>query len=155
VLIVNGTLIPVHDREVAASSKNHWYSVNVQVVIDANTRLVVAVGDPLSGDRNDCRAFTESGVDQACEGAHVMADGGYWGSPGVIIPYRAPSDGSDLPAWKQRLNKASHKRVGARVEHALVHTKSWNILRDCRRKGRSVGYAASGVALMRNLAMTF
>jgi hypothetical protein len=65
---VDGTLVPVHDREVAASSKNYRYSVNMQVVIDADTRLAVAVGDPLPGNRNDCRAFTESGIDQACDG---------------------------------------------------------------------------------------
>lgn len=46
VLIVDDTLVPVHDREVAASSKNYRYSVNIQVVIDADTRLAVAVGDP-------------------------------------------------------------------------------------------------------------
>jgi DDE superfamily endonuclease/Helix-turn-helix of DDE superfamily endonuclease len=153
VLIVDGTLVPVHDRSVSASSKNYRYSVNMQVVIDANTRLTVAVGDPLPGNRNDCRAFTESGVDRACEGAHVMADGGYQGNPGLIMPYRKPRGGTELPAWKQDLNTV-HKRVRARVEHALAHMKSWNVLRNCRRKGRAVYYATSAVALMRNLAMT-
>jgi hypothetical protein len=33
---------PTHDRSVSASSKNYRYSVNMQVVIDANTRLGVA-----------------------------------------------------------------------------------------------------------------
>lgn len=154
VLIVDGTLVPVHDRSLSASSKNYRYSVNMQVVIDANTRLAVAVGDPLPGNRNDCRAFTESGVDQACEGAQVMADGGYQGNPSVIMPYRKPRDGSELPQWKQDLNTV-HKRVRARVEHALAHMKSWNVLRNCRRKGRAVYYATSAAALMRNLAMTF
>jgi Helix-turn-helix of DDE superfamily endonuclease len=37
VLIVDGTLVPTHDRSMSASSKNYWYSVNMQVVIDANT----------------------------------------------------------------------------------------------------------------------
>ena len=40
VLIVDGTLVPTHDQRVAAQSKNYRYSVNMQVVIDANTRLV-------------------------------------------------------------------------------------------------------------------
>jgi hypothetical protein len=97
VLIVDGTLVPVHDRSVSASSKNYRFSANMQVVIDANTRLTIAVGEPLPGNRNDCRAFTESGVDQACEGAHMMADGGYQGNPGVIMSYRKPRDGSELP----------------------------------------------------------
>ncbi|GLY54486.1 hypothetical protein Lesp01_81420 [Lentzea sp. NBRC 102530] len=45
-LIVDGTLVPTHDRTISASSKNYRYSVNMQVVIDAGTRLVVAIGDP-------------------------------------------------------------------------------------------------------------
>ncbi|GAA0534423.1 hypothetical protein GCM10010390_40250 [Streptomyces mordarskii] len=47
VLIVDGTLVPTRDRSVASSSKNYRYSTNHQVVIDANTRLVVAAGQPL------------------------------------------------------------------------------------------------------------
>lgn len=43
VLIVDGTLVPTQDRGVSASSsKNYRYSANLQVVIDANTRLAVA-----------------------------------------------------------------------------------------------------------------
>ncbi len=68
VYIVDGTLVPTRDRTVASSSKNYRYSTNLQVVIDANSRLVVAIGDPLPGSRNDCRAFTESDVDVACPG---------------------------------------------------------------------------------------
>jgi hypothetical protein len=47
-----------------------------------------------------------------------------------------------------------HKRIRARVEHALAHLTTWTILRDCRRKGLGVWHAALGVAQMRNLAMT-
>jgi hypothetical protein len=153
VLIVDGTLVPTHDRGVSASSKNYRYSVNMQVVIDANTRLGVAVGDTMPGNRNDCRAYRESGVDQHCEGAHVIADGGYRGNPEVIMPYRKPGKGRSLAGWQEELNTV-HKRVRARVEHALAHMKSWNILRNCRRKRAGVWYATSGVALLRNLAMT-
>ena len=108
-LIVDGTLVPTHDRAVAASSKNYRYSTNLQVVIDANTRLTVAVGRPVPGNRNDCRAYTESGADVACRGAATMADGGYQGT-GLLIPYRQPADGSPLPGWKEQLN-ATHRRV--------------------------------------------
>lgn len=153
VLIVDGTLIPTHDRGVSASSKNYRYSVNMQVVIDANTRRNVAVGNTTPGNRHDSRAYRDSGVGQHCVGAHVMADGGYLGNPEVIIPYRRPGNGEDLPAWQEELNTV-HKRVRARVEHALAHMKSWNILRNCRRKRDGVWYATLGVALMRNLTMT-
>lgn len=86
VCIVDGTLVPTRDRSIAAWSKNYRYSTNLQVVIDANSRLVVAVGDPLPGSRNDCRAFTESGVDIACRVVPVIADGGYQGT-GLLIPH--------------------------------------------------------------------
>jgi hypothetical protein len=67
--------------------------------------LTVAVGDPLPGNRNDCQAFTDSGVDQQCAGAAVMADGGYQGNPTVIMPYRNPRAAEPpLPQWKQDLN---------------------------------------------------
>ena len=153
VLIVDGTLVPTHDRGVSASSKNYRYSVNMQVVIDANTRRGVAVGNTTPGNRHDSRAYRESGVDRQCAGAQVMADGGYLGNPEVIIPYRKPGKGKDLPEWKEDLNTV-HKSIRARVEHALAHMKSWNILRNCRRKGDGVWYATRGVAQMRNLAMT-
>ena len=55
VLIVDGTLVPIRDHKVAEQSKNYRYSTNHQVVIDADTRLVVVVGWPLPGNRNDCR----------------------------------------------------------------------------------------------------
>jgi hypothetical protein len=125
----------------------------MQVVIDANTRLGVAVGNTTPGNRHDSGAYRESGVDQQCAGAQVMADGGYLGNPKVIIPYRKPGKGKDLPEWKEELNTV-HKSIRARVEHSLAHMKSWNILRNCRRKRTGVWYATLGVALMRNLAMT-
>ena len=55
----------------------------------------------------------------------------------MIIPYRKPRKGRDLPEWQDELNTV-HKRVRARVEHALAHMKSWNILRNCRRKRTGV-----------------
>ena len=54
VLIVDGTLVPTRDHTVAEQSKNYRYSTNDQVVIDADTRLVVVVGQRLPGNRNDC-----------------------------------------------------------------------------------------------------
>ena len=64
VLIVDGTLVPTHDRNLSARSKNYRNSASLQVVIDANTRLTVAVGEPLPGNRNNTRAYTESSVKQ-------------------------------------------------------------------------------------------
>ncbi len=102
VLIVDGTSVHTHDRSMSASSTNYRYSTNLQVVIDANTRPTVAIGRPLPGNRNDCRAWRDSGVDHQCvdhqcRGAQVMADGGYPGNREVIMPYRKPTDSSELP----------------------------------------------------------
>lgn len=86
VLIVDGALVPTHDRQVSASSKNYRYSTNLQVLIDANTRLVLTIDDPQPGNRNDCTAYAASGVDQATGTAIVIADGGYRGT-GLLIPH--------------------------------------------------------------------
>ncbi len=79
VLIVDGTLVPTRDHAIAEKSKNYRYSINHQVVIDAHTRLVVAVGKPLPGNRNDCKAWTESGA-KAAVGRTTTPDGGYPGT---------------------------------------------------------------------------
>lgn len=151
VLIVDGTLVPTRDRTIAAPSKNYRYSTNHQVVIDADTQLVVAVGTPLPGNRNDCKAFGESGVEHACRNHDVIADGGYIATS-AIIPHRRRLR-EKLPAWKE-VHNASHRRVRARVEHALARLKTWKILRDCRLRGDGIAIAMLGIARLHNLART-
>ncbi|WP_340564012.1 transposase [Streptomyces sp. GSL17-111] len=152
VLIVDGTLVPTRDRSVAASSKNYRYSTNHQVVIDADTRLVVAVGKPLPGNRNDCRAWEESGAKDAVGTTPtVIADGGYRGT-GLTSPHYRRHRDEDLPAWKESHN-ASHRRVRARVEHTFARMKTWKILRDCRLRGDGVHHAMLGIARLHNLAL--
>jgi hypothetical protein len=94
--IVDGTLIPTRDHRLAAPSKNYRYSANLQVAIDANTQLVIALGDPRPGNRNDTIVYRSSGINDRLAGLAVMADGAYRGNPEVIIPYRKPADGSDV-----------------------------------------------------------
>ncbi|MFJ4710556.1 transposase [Streptomyces anulatus] len=149
VLIVDGTLVPTRDHTVAEQSKNYRYSTNHQVVIDADTRLVVLVGRPLPGNRNDCMAWEESGVKAAVGKTMTIADGGYPGT-GVVMPHRR-RPGTELPTWKQEHNR-SHKQVRARVEHAFARMKTWKILRDCRLKGEGVHHAVLGIAHLHNLA---
>ncbi|MEV8018056.1 transposase [Streptomyces sp. NPDC086554] len=152
VYIVDGTLVPTRDRRISASSKNYRYSTNLQVVIEANSRLVVAIGIPLPGSRNDCRAFAESGVDRACHGAPVIADGGYQGT-GALIPHRKRRGQQPLSPQQKAENKV-HRKARARVEHALSRLKNWKILRDCRLKGDGVHQAMLGIARLHNLALT-
>ncbi|MFG2800003.1 transposase [Streptomyces pseudovenezuelae] len=152
VLIVDGTLVPTRDHEVAEQSKNYRYSTNHQIVIDADSRLVVAVGRPLPGNRNDCKAWELSGAKDAVGRTTVIADGGYRGT-GLVIPHRREPGQTELPAWKEEHN-AAHRKVRARVEHAFARMKGWKILRDCRLKGDGVHYAMLGVARLHNLALT-
>jgi hypothetical protein len=152
VLIVDGTLVPTRDRAVSARSKNYRYSANVQVIVDADTRLVIATGRPEPGNRNDCTAYSTSGAAAATNGAHVIADGAYRGPncPGVIVPHRKKTNDEVLQDWKERHNR-SHRRVRARVEHLFARMKNWKILRDCRRRGTGLRHAVEGIALMHNL----
>lgn len=50
---MDGTLIPVRDRSVAASSRNYRLSANVQVIVDTDTRLVIAAARPVPGTTAD------------------------------------------------------------------------------------------------------
>ena len=50
IAIVDGTLIPTRDHRLAAQSKNYRYSTILQVTIDANTRLIIALDDPQPGN---------------------------------------------------------------------------------------------------------
>ncbi len=100
VLIVDGTLVPTRDHEVAEQSKNYRYSTNHQVVIDADSRLVVVVGRPLPDNRNDCKAWELSGAKDAVGRTTVIADGGYRGT-GMVIPHRRARGQTELPAWRR------------------------------------------------------
>lgn len=151
VLIVDGTLVPTRDHTIAEQSKNYRYSTNHQVVIDADSRLVVVVGRPLPGNRNDCKAWEESGAKDAVGNTMTIADGGYPGT-GLVMPHRRRT-GEELPDWKVAHN-TSHKQVRARVEHVFARMKCWKILRDCRLKGEGVHHAMRGVARLHNLNLT-
>ncbi|MFF8544985.1 transposase [Streptomyces werraensis] len=151
VLIVDCTLVPTRDHTIAEQSKNYRYSTNHQVVIDADTRLVVAVGRPVAGNRNDCKAWELSGAKDAVGKTTVIADGGYRGT-GLVIPHRREKGQTELPDWKEEHN-ASHRKVRARVEHVFARMKGWKILRDCRLKGDGVHHAMLGIARLHNLVI--
>ncbi|OLZ73652.1 IS5 family transposase [Streptomyces sp. IMTB 2501] len=151
VLIADGTLVPTRDHTIAERSKSYQYSTNHQVVIDADTRLVVAVGRPVPGNRNDCKAWGLSGAKDAVGRTTVIADGGYQGT-GLVIPHRRAKGQAELPAWKEEHN-VSHRKIRTRVEHAFARMKGWKILRDCRLKGDGVHHAMLGIARLPNLAL--
>ncbi len=78
----------------------------------------------------------------------MIADGGYRGT-GLVIPHRRERDQAELPTWKEEPN-ASHRKVGARVEHAFARMKTWKILRDCRLKDEGVHHAMLGIVRPHN-----
>ncbi|MFG2127081.1 transposase [Streptomyces sp. NPDC048751] len=148
--IVDGTLIPVRDRTVAASSRDYRFSANVQVIIDAETRLVVASARPAPGNKADAHVWRESGLPATAAGTTVIADGAYLGT-GLIVPHRRRA-GRPLLRGQEEDN-AEHRRVRARVEHTFARMKHWKILRDCRQKGDGLHHAVQAVATLHNLAL--
>ncbi|MFF7927497.1 transposase family protein [Streptomyces mirabilis] len=149
--IVDGTLAPVRDRKVGASSRNYRFSANVQVIIDADTRLVVATARPAPGTRADAHVWRDSGLPEQCQGAIVLGDGASINT-GLVVPHRK-RPGRPLPAGEEADN-AEHRRVRARVEHAIGRLKNYKILRDCRQHGDGLHHAVRAVAHMHNLALT-
>lgn len=101
VLIVDGTLVPTRDHTIAERSKSYWYSTGHQVVIDADTRLVVVVGRPLAGNRNDCKAGEESGAKAAVGKTLTIADGGCPGT-GLVIPHRRERSQTETSFSRER-----------------------------------------------------
>ncbi|WP_199553261.1 transposase family protein, partial [Streptomyces sp. N35] len=130
--IVDGTLIPVRDRTIAASSRNYRFSANVQVIIDADTRLVVATARPAPGNKADAHVWRNSGLAQHCEGVTVLGDGAYFNT-GLVVPHRKRQRRPLLPG--EEADNAEHRRVRARVEHTFARMKTYKILRDCRQHG--------------------
>lgn len=148
VLIVDGTPVPTRDHGIAEQSKNCRYFTTHQVVIDAEARLIVAIGRPVPWNRHDSKAWEESGAKAAVGTTTTIADAGCLGT-GLVIPHRHPP-GGELPEGKREHNR-SHKQIRARVKHAFARMKTWKILRDCPLKGDSVDHAVFGIARLHHL----
>lgn len=146
-----GTLIPTRDPTSPPRVELPLLD-NLRVALDANTRLVIALGEPQPGNRNDTIVYRSSGINEHLAGGAVMAAGGYRGNPQVFMPYRKPVDGSELPDWKQDYN-TRHRKVRARVEHCLARLKTYKILRNHRRAGRTLAVTAAGIAHLHNIAL--
>jgi hypothetical protein len=147
---VDGTLIPVRDRSVAASSRNYRFSANVQVIVDADTRLVIAAARPVPGTTADAHAWRKSGLSRHCLGVTVLGDGAYFNC-GMAVPHRKRPGRPLLPGEED--DNAEHRKVRARVEHVIGRMKNYKILRDCRQRGDGLHHAVQAVAHMHNLAL--
>lgn len=116
----------------------------MQVIIDADSRLVVASARPEPGNKADAHVWRESDLPAAAAGTTVIADGAYLGT-GLIVPHRRKAAGRPLLRGQEEDN-TEHRRVRARVEHTFARMKNWKILRDCRQKGDGLHHAVQAVA---------
>ncbi|MFF7095756.1 transposase family protein [Streptomyces rubradiris] len=148
--IVDGTLVPVRDRNVGSSSRNYRFSANVQVIVDADTRLVIAAARPVPGTTADAHVWRASGLNDHCQDVTVLGDGAYLNC-GMVVPHRKRPHRPLLPGEDE--DNAAHRKVRARVEHVIGRMKNYKILRDCRQRGDGLHHAVQTVAHMHNLAL--
>lgn len=94
--------------------------------------------------------WRNSGLPDQCQGITVLGDGAYINT-GLVVPHRK-RPGRPLLAGEEADN-AEHRRVRARVEHAIGRLKNYKILRDCRQHGDGLHHAVQAVAHMHNLAL--
>ncbi|WP_404200358.1 transposase family protein [Streptomyces tauricus] len=149
--IVDGTLVPVRDRKVGASSRNYRFFANVQVIVDANTRLVIAAARPAPGTTADTHAWRASVLAEHCHGVTVLGDGAYLNCQ-MVVPHRKRPRRPLLAG--EEADNAAHRKVRARVEHVIGRMKNYKILRGCRQHGDGLHQAVQAVAHMHNLALT-
>ncbi|MDX2565205.1 transposase family protein [Streptomyces sp. TX20-6-3] len=120
----------------------------MQVIIDADTKLVIAAARPVPGNTADARAWRDSGLAQHYDGVTVPADG-------ATTP-ASSSRTANAPAGPscQAKRRTTHRKVRARVEHAFARMKHYKILRDCQQRGNGLHHAVQAVAHMHNLTLT-
>lgn len=119
--IVDGMLVPVRGRKLGASSGNYQLSANVQVIIDAETRQVVAVALLVPGTTAEAKAWRDSALAACCQGVTVLGDGAYLNT-GLIVPHRK-RPGRPLLKGEEEDN-AAHRKVRARVEHTFARMRN-------------------------------
>jgi hypothetical protein len=144
--VVDGTLIPVHDKHRTAKSKNDRRSVNTQIVCRARDRRIAA-GGARPGNRNDTVVFKETPGRTLPNHARLTGDGGYRGNPRITSPRR----GADGRIIRDR-NHRRFRKPRARAEYTIARLKDHQILRQCRR-GEGTGHAIAGVAALHNLKL--
>ncbi|WP_435849667.1 transposase [Streptomyces pristinaespiralis] len=72
----------------------------MQVIIDADTRLVIAAARPVPGNTADAKAWRDSGLATTCAGVTVLADGAYINT-GLVVPHRKRPGRALLPGEEE------------------------------------------------------
>jgi DDE family transposase/DDE superfamily endonuclease len=133
--VVDGTLIPVHDRQRTAKSKNYRRNVNVQIVCRARDRRVAAVGDAWPGNRNDIVVFRKTLAKTLPDHPRLSGDGGYRGcaciasvhhaeAPTVASLKTAPTAGSANAAPSQNTPLPASKTTRSSANAGAAATRS-------------------------------
>lgn len=110
---------------------------------------MVAAARPAPGNKADAHVWRDSGLPDRCEGVTVLGDGAYINT-GLVVPHHK-RPGRPLLAGEEADN-AEHRRLRARVEHAIGRLKNYKMLRDCRQRGNGLHHAVQAAAHKHNLA---
>jgi hypothetical protein len=131
VVLVDGTLIPIGNRETDRathernySGKHHQAGLSVQVLSDLSGCLLT-VSAPVPGTTHDRAAFTTAGFAELLADTPTIGDLGYQGTT-VIRPRRKPPGRPQTRAntiWNHSI--ATHRVA---IERAIAHWKNWKIL---------------------------
>lgn len=148
--IVDGTLVAVRERQMAASSRNYRFSANVQVIVDADTHLVIAAARPVAGTTADAHAWRASGLAEHCQDVTVLGDDAYLNC-GMVTQHRKRAHRGLLAGEEE--DNAAHRKVRARAERVIGRMKNYKVLRDCRQRGDGLRHVVQAVAHMHNLAL--
>ena len=110
--VVDGPLIPVHDKHRTAKSKNDRRSVNTRIVCRARDRRIVAAGEARPGNRNDTIVFKETLGGSLPPHARLIGDGGYRGNPritatGTTNDSTRPEPAPNTPSPASRTTRSS------------------------------------------------
>ncbi|GHA33379.1 hypothetical protein GCM10010372_36810 [Streptomyces tauricus] len=149
--IVSSQVVAARCRGCQALGENYRFSANVQVIVDADTRLVIAAARPAPGTTADAHAWHASGLTEHCQDVTVLGDGAYLNCL-MVAPHRKRPRRPLLAG--EEADNAAHRTVRARVEHVISRMKNYKKLRDCRQHGDGLHHAVQAVAHMHNLALT-
>ncbi|MFJ5135917.1 hypothetical protein [Streptomyces sp. NPDC088707] len=104
----------------------------MQVIIDADSRPVIASARPAPGNMADAHVWREPGLPATAAGTTAIADGTYLGT-GRILPHRRRA--GRPPARPGGGQRRTHRQVRARVEHTSARMKNGKPFREGRQKG--------------------
>jgi hypothetical protein len=120
-LLLDGSLIPVADHNLAAYCRIRKRAVNVQVVCDRNKKILF-ISEVYPGNKHDITMAKEVIPNHLT----YKTDGGYRSVENCVLPPKTSS---------KKLYR--HRKVRSRVEHVLARMKDWRVLRFCRIRGKT------------------